>query len=56
MATRILAEAVKGSLGAVIVDNRPGAGGNMGVSAAAKAVRAGLALGIASTASHGINP
>lgn len=53
---RILAEAVKGSLGTVIVENRPGAGGNIGVSAVAKAPADGLTLGIATTASHGINP
>ncbi|MDP3167226.1 MAG: tripartite tricarboxylate transporter substrate binding protein [Hydrogenophaga sp.] len=53
---RILAEAVRGSLGTVIVDNRPGAGGNIGVSAVAKAAPDGLTLGIATTASHGINP
>ncbi len=53
---RILAEAVKASLGTVIVDNRAGAGGNIGVSAAAKAAPDGLTLGIATTASHGINP
>jgi len=53
---RIVAEAVKGSLGTVIVENRPGAGGNIGVSAVAKAPPDGLTLGIATTASHGINP
>lgn len=53
---RVLAEAVKGSLGTVIVENRPGAGGNIGVSAVAKAEPDGLTLGIATTASHGINP
>ena len=53
---RVLAEAVKGSLGTVIVENRPGAGGNIGVSAVAKAAPDGLTLGIATTASHGINP
>jgi tripartite-type tricarboxylate transporter receptor subunit TctC len=53
---RILAEAIKGSLGTVIVENRPGAGGNIGVSAVAKAPADGLTLGIATTASHGINP
>jgi tripartite-type tricarboxylate transporter receptor subunit TctC len=40
----------------VIVENRPGAGGNIGVSAVAKAPADGLTLGIATTASHGINP
>jgi len=32
---RLLADAVKDSLGTVIVENRPGAGGNIGVSVAA---------------------
>ena len=54
--TRVLAEAVKGSLGTVIIENRAGAGGNIGVSAAAKAAPDGLTLGVATTASHGINP
>jgi tripartite-type tricarboxylate transporter receptor subunit TctC len=53
---RVLAEAVKGSLGTVIVENRPGAGGNIGMSAVVKAAPDGLTLGIATTASHGINP
>ncbi|HEX5390743.1 MAG TPA: tripartite tricarboxylate transporter substrate binding protein [Burkholderiaceae bacterium] len=53
---RVLAEAVKGSLGTVIVENKPGAGGNIGVAAVAKAAPDGLTLGIATTASHGINP
>ena len=53
---RILAEAVKDSLGTVIVENKPGAGGNIGVSAAAKSAPDGLTLGIAPTASHSINP
>jgi tripartite-type tricarboxylate transporter receptor subunit TctC len=53
---RVLAEAVRGSLGTVIVENRAGAGGNIGVAAAAKAPPDGLTLGVATTASHGINP
>ena len=53
---RMLAEAVKGSLGTVIVENRPGAGGNIGMGVVAKAAPDGLTLGIATTASHGINP
>jgi tripartite-type tricarboxylate transporter receptor subunit TctC len=53
---RILAEAVKPTLGTVIIDNRPGAGGNIGVGALARSAPDGLTLGIATTASHGINP
>ncbi|MBL0917922.1 MAG: tripartite tricarboxylate transporter substrate binding protein [Hydrogenophaga sp.] len=53
---RVLAEAVKDSLGTVIIENRPGAGGNIGVSQVAKSAPDGLTLGIATTASHGINP
>ncbi|MBL8389727.1 MAG: tripartite tricarboxylate transporter substrate binding protein [Hydrogenophaga sp.] len=56
LTARILAEAVKPTLGNVIVDNRPGAGGNIGMAAVAKAAPDGLTLGIATTASHGINP
>ncbi|WP_342129543.1 Bug family tripartite tricarboxylate transporter substrate binding protein [Hydrogenophaga sp. OTU3427] len=53
---RILAERVKDTLGSVIIENRPGGGGNIGVDAVAKAAPDGLTLGIATTASHGINP
>ena len=53
---RVLAEQVRGSLGNVIVENRPGGGGTIGVDAVAKAAPDGLTLGIATTASHAINP
>ncbi len=53
---RVLAERVKDALGTVIIENRPGGGGNIGVDAVAKAAPDGLTLGIATTASHGINP
>jgi tripartite-type tricarboxylate transporter receptor subunit TctC len=53
---RILAERVKDSLGPVIVDNRPGAGGNIGADAVAKAAPDGLTIGIAALATHAINP
>ncbi|MEY2685436.1 MAG: hypothetical protein RJA09_2581, partial [Pseudomonadota bacterium] len=54
---RVLAEQVRDQLGGpVIVENRPGAGGNIGMEATAKAAPDGLTLGIATTASHGINP
>ena len=53
---RALAERVKDSLGTVIIENRPGAGGNIGADAVAKAAPDGLTIGIAATATHAINP
>ena len=53
---RALAERVKDSLGTVIIENRPGAGGNLGADLVAKAAPDGLTLGIAATATHAINP
>jgi tripartite-type tricarboxylate transporter receptor subunit TctC len=53
---RILAERVKDSLGPVIVDNKPGAGGNIGADAVAKAAPDGLTIGIAATATNAVNP
>jgi tripartite-type tricarboxylate transporter receptor subunit TctC len=53
---RLLAEQVKDSLGPVVVENRPGAGGNLGVELVAKAPPDGLTIGIAATAMHAINP
>jgi len=53
---RILAERVKDSLGTVIIENRPGGGGNIGADAVAKAAPDGLTIGIAAVATHAINP
>jgi len=53
---RALAERVKDVLGTVIIENRPGAGGNLGADLVAKAAPDGLTLGIAATATHAINP
>jgi len=53
---RILAEKVKDSLGTVIIDNKPGAGGNIGADAVAKAAPDGLTIGIAATATNAVNP
>lgn len=53
---RVLAERVKDSLGTVIVENKPGAGGNIGVDLIAKAAPDGLTIGIAAVATHAINP
>jgi tripartite-type tricarboxylate transporter receptor subunit TctC len=53
---RALAERVKDSLGTVIIENRSGAGGNLGADLVAKAAPDGLTIGIAATATHAINP
>ena len=53
---RLLAERVQASLGTVIVENRPGGGGNIGADAVAKAAPDGLTIGIAAVATHAINP
>ena len=53
---RLMAERVKDSLGTVIIENRPGGGGNIGADAVAKAAPDGLTLGIAAVATHAINP
>jgi tripartite-type tricarboxylate transporter receptor subunit TctC len=53
---RALAAAVKDSLGTVVVDNKPGAGGNLGVDLAAKAPADGLTIVMGAVATHAINP
>jgi tripartite-type tricarboxylate transporter receptor subunit TctC len=53
---RVLAERVKDSLGTVIIDNRPGGGGNIGADVVAKAPPDGLTIGISAVATHAINP
>jgi len=53
---RLLAERVKDSLGTIIVENRPGGGGNIGADAVAKAAPDGFTIGIAAVATHAINP
>jgi len=53
---RALAERVKDTLGTVVIENRPGAGGNIGADAVAKATPDGLTIGIAAVATHAINP
>jgi tripartite-type tricarboxylate transporter receptor subunit TctC len=53
---RVLAERVKDTLGTVIIENRPGGGGNIGADAVAKAAPDGLTIGIAAVATHAINP
>ena len=53
---RALAEKVKDSLGLVVVENRPGAGGNLGADVVAKAPPDGHTIGMGAVATHAINP
>lgn len=53
---RVLAEAVRSTLGPVIIDNKPGAGGNIGADLVAKADPDGMTIGIAATATNAVNP
>lgn len=53
---RLIAEQTKASLGTIIIDNKPGAGGNIGADLIAKAAPDGLTIGIAALATHAINP
>jgi len=53
---RALAERVRDSLGTVIIENRPGAGGNLGADLVAKAAPDGHTIGLAAVATHAINP
>lgn len=55
-AARALAERVKEPLGIVVVENRAGAGGNLGVDLVAKAAPDGYSLVIGAVATHAINP
>lgn len=54
---RILAEHLHTVQGiTTVVENRPGGGGNIGVQHVARAVPDGRTLGIATTATHAVNP
>ena len=53
---RALADKVKDSLGVVIVDNKAGAGGNIGADAVAKSPPDGLTIVMGAVATHAINP
>ncbi|MEO8058102.1 MAG: tripartite tricarboxylate transporter substrate binding protein [Burkholderiales bacterium] len=53
---RALAEKVQASLGNVIVENRPGAGGNLGADLVAKAAPDGNTIVMGAVATHAINP
>ena len=53
---RLLAERVKDALGTVIIENKPGGGGNIGADLVAKAPPDGMTIGISAVATHAINP
>ena len=53
---RALADRVRDTLGTVIVENRPGAGGNLGADLVAKAAPDGNTLVMGAVATHAINP
>lgn len=55
-AARILAEAVRPSLGNVVVENRSGAGGNIGMDVVARATPDGTTIGMGALSTHAINP
>jgi tripartite-type tricarboxylate transporter receptor subunit TctC len=56
LVARALADKVKDSLGVVIVDNKPGAGGNLGADIAAKSAPDGSTVVMGAVATHAINP
>ncbi|MBL8289607.1 MAG: tripartite tricarboxylate transporter substrate binding protein [Rubrivivax sp.] len=56
IAARALAERVKDSIGTVVVENRPGAGGNLGADLVAKSPPDGQTLVMGAVATHAINP
>ena len=55
-AARALAERVRETLGTIVVENRAGAGGNVGVEYVAKQPPDGYTLVIGAVATHAINP
>lgn len=53
---RALADQVKPTLGTVVVENKPGAGGNIGADLIAKSAPDGYSIVMGAVATHAINP
>ncbi len=56
LSVRKMATVLEPDLGTIIVENRPGGGGGIGMSAIARAPADGLTIGIAAVATNAINP
>lgn len=56
VSVRRIAERLEPVLGTILVENRPGAGGGIGMNAIARAPADGLTIGIAAVATNAINP
>jgi tripartite-type tricarboxylate transporter receptor subunit TctC len=56
IAARAVAEKCRETLGVIVVENKPGAGGNIGVDYVAKQPADGYTLVIGAVATHAINP
>ena len=56
LSVRKMATVLEPALGTIIVDNRPGGGGGIGMTAVARAPADGLTIGIAAVATNAINP
>ena len=56
LSVRKLATVLEPELGTIIIDNRPGGGGGIGMGALARSPADGLTLGIAAVATNAINP
>ncbi|HEX7605094.1 MAG TPA: tripartite tricarboxylate transporter substrate binding protein, partial [Usitatibacter sp.] len=55
--SRALAQSITtNTKGAIVIDNRPGAGGNIGLDAVAKSPADGYAIGMGQTANLAVNP
>ena len=56
LSVRRMATVLEADLGTVIIENRPGGGGGIGMAALARSPADGLTLGIAAVATNAINP